>query len=90
MKRRPSPLVRVTGAAKTQSDAAAKRYLRTIAGKKGLDPSNAAARVLGQVMLPDAKYPPAMPAQRPGDKAIPCGVGRELLFPERTVVYRHV
>ena len=60
------------------------------AGEKRLDSSDAAAWVLGQVMLPDTKHTPAMLAQCPCDKTISGDVGGELLFPERPIVYRQV
>jgi hypothetical protein len=58
------------------------------AGKNRLNSSDAAAWVLGQVMLPDTKHTPAMLAQRPCNKTIPGDVGGEFLFPEWAVANR--
>jgi hypothetical protein len=60
------------------------------AGENRLDSSDAAAWVLGQVMLPDTKHTPAMLAQRPCDKTTPGDVGGEFLFPERPIVHRQI
>jgi len=43
-----------------------------------------------QVVFPNSHHPPAGCTERPGDKAVPCLIGGEFLFPESPIVGRHM